>query len=105
MMYLRASYEKKCAKKFFFGILKVMKKGVRSGVGSGSGSISQRYVSGSGSGSGSAPKCHGSPTPVIIFLFLAMSSKKELTKLLAVRWNLLTAEQKQVSSYCKTIFI
>ena len=39
------------------------------------------------------------------FLFLAMTSKKELTKLLAVRWNLLTAEQKQVSSYCKNIFI
>jgi hypothetical protein len=34
-----------------------------------------------------------------------MFSKKELTKLLAVRWNLLTAEQKQVSSYSAKISV
>ena len=41
--------------KYFFASLMLLKKGVRSGVGSGS--VSQRY--------GSAPKCHGSPTLVV----------------------------------------
>jgi hypothetical protein len=46
MMYLRASYEKKMEKKYFFASLKSVKKVVGSGVRSGSGSISQRHGSG-----------------------------------------------------------
>jgi hypothetical protein len=49
MMCLWASYKKKFKKyekKFFLASLKLMKKGVGSGVGSGSRSISQRYGSG-----------------------------------------------------------
>jgi hypothetical protein len=89
MMCLWVCYEKRNEKKkIFFTSLKLLKKGVRSGVGSGSASasISQMYRS------GSAPKCRGSPTLVIVQpQELDMTKKYNLIRM----YHKLEVKQKQ----------